>query len=266
MRDVLVVGLVVVAGILPAARAAAHPQIDEAARLYEQGEFEAALELLAEAESGGGLERGDVLSLLITRVLIHVGTGDEEAYRRDLAHIALLDPDYRMGPAFPPLVRQTFAAIRQEVTPVELDARAEAVPAALRVSSTLADEAELVTQVRINARVSGGPWRREAAGSLEVPAPAGAQVDWYVEAVGPGGLVVASVGSAESPRRDTLPGGAAAEPVRPPPGGDVDEGGSSAWIWIGLAVVVLAGAAVGAYFLFFDDPVSDQTEIARPML
>ena len=265
MRIASLALLAFAAVLVPAAVAAAHPQVDEAARLYEQGQFEAALELLAEAEASGGLERADVLALLITRVLVHVGLGDEEAYRRELAHIALLDPDYQMGPSFPPLARQTFAAVREEVRPVELSARAEAIPAALRIAVTLTDTADFVAQVQINARVSGGPWRREAAESMEVPAPAGADVDWYVEAIGPGGLVVASVGSAQSPRSETLPGGETSEPARPPPA-EVDESGSSAWIWIGLAAVVLAGAAVGAYFLFFDDPVNDQTEIDRPML
>lgn len=266
MRRALIVGLVVIAVAWPSGHAAAHPQIDEATRLYEQGELEAALEQLAEAEAGGDLSRRDVLSLLTTRVLIHVGLGNEDAYRRDLAHIAVIDPDYQMGPAFPPLVRQTFAVIREQARPIALDARAEPIAAALKIDVTLEDASELVSQVRISARVSGGPWLREAGTSMEVPAPAGAQVDWYVDAIGPAGLVVASVGSSEAPRRVALPGAPQTEPAGPVEGGEVDEGGSSAWIWIGLGAAVLVGAAVLAYFLFFDDPVGDQTAIDRPRL
>lgn len=263
-RSLLLITVVTASVLLPTQWAAADPLIEQAAERYEQGEFEAALELLAEAEQGSGLTRPEVIQLLITRVLAHVGIGDEEAYRRDLLQLATLEPDYQLGPTVPPVVRQNFDVVREQARPIELDARAAPEAAALRIETELSDASGLVSQVRIVSRVGGGPWRRDASASAEVPAPAGATVEWYAEAVGPGGVVLEHVGSDAEPRIATMPGAPAPEEPRDQ-ALQQDEGGSSAWIWIGLGGLVLAAGAVAAYFLFFDDPVSDQTEFAAPM-
>lgn len=259
-------GLAAAASIAIPSIAHAHPLIDEAARKYEEAEFEAALELLSQAEGSGEMTRADLVPFLTTRALVHVGTGDDQASRRDLLQLATLEPGYQLGPAFPPAVRQTFDAIRREARPLVFDASATPIPAALRIAVTSEDTSGLVLQVRIGARVDGGPWRREARETLEVPAPAGARVEWYAEGVGIGGVVLSSVGNEAAPEVVAMPGAPERETRDDHVAVDADEGGSSAWLWIGLGAVVIGAAAALTYFLFLDDPVSDQTELDPPML
>ena len=247
------------------ATALAHPLIEQAEERYAQADFDGALDLLAEAEAADDLERADVVDLLVTRALVNLGAGEAEAYEDSLRQLATLEPDYRMGPQFPPHVREQFETIREESRPLELTASAEVIAGAVRVQTQLSDPGNLVRRLRIGGRDgSTGPFQVESGRELEVPAAAGATVQWYAEAIGPGGAVVARVGSPDEPRTESIHADLGTEG-----GGELtDEGGGGAgWIVLGVvAGLLVAGAVVAAILFATASEVNDETTFGPPMI
>jgi hypothetical protein len=143
------------------------------------------------------------------------------------------------------------------------------------------DNAGLVQSLRVRARVSGAAWRRVERATLEIPAAAGATVEYVAEAVGPGGAVLAQAGTDDAPLRTTLAPAlveAAAAPVVAAPTGTVPasspvsgggaapsgalpraaEGGAPVWPWLLAGGVVIAAAAVVVALFVVPGPEGDQ--------
>jgi len=235
--------------------AAAHPLVDEGRRRFEQADFEGALDAFARAESATDLTRDDVIDLLEARALVHLGMGSPEAMRADLSRLVTIAPDHEWDARVAPDVRAAFLEIRgRSPGPLRLVAHAEAVAGGVSVRAEVVhDRASLVRRVQVSARRAGRAWTRVSDAPLVLPSVAGELVEYYAEAIGPGGAVLATAGTSGAPlhaatraRASEEQGAMSAGATSPSTSArDSDGGGLSPWIWIGIgAAVVAAGVLV----------------------
>ncbi len=223
---------------LAPARAAAHELVDEGRRLYEEAEFVAALDVLGRAVAGSDLDVEDVVLVFETRALVHLAMGQADAMREDLRRLAAIRPDHALPSVAPPDLVTAFAEVRAASAgaprvPLTTEATTLGVTVTARVEN---DSASLVREVRISGRAAGGAsWERATGAPLFVPTPEGEVVEYYAEAIGPGGAVIARTGEEDAPLR-AAPAAVAAAP----------SGGMEAWPWIvgGVGVAVVAAVVV----------------------
>jgi hypothetical protein len=200
--------------------ARAHELVDEGRRLYEEAEFVAALDVLGRATAGDTLTTSDLEALLELRALVHTALGDAAAAEEDLRVLAVIAPDHALDRGIPPDLQRTFAGIRATS---DGSPRLRATPTATAQGVLLEvalenDWASVVRAVRIRGRAGdAGPYLEATDAPLLVGTPLGEAVSYYAEAIGPGGAVVARVGSEGSPLRFA----AASEPVTGG-GGEID--------------------------------------------
>lgn len=215
--------------------ASAHALVDEGRRLYEEeADFVAALDVLGRAAAGTDLSADDLVDLFETRALVYLAMGRDDDMRADLRRLAAIRPDHALPSTTPPDVVAAFADLRAS-SPGAPRLTATLEPSALGVTITVRldnDPAGLVREVRISGRAPGGDWERATGAPLFVATPSGGVVEYYAEAVGPGGAVIARSGEASAPLR--------AAPISAAAGSG--GGGDEVWPWIvggaGAAVVV----------------------------
>lgn len=207
-----------------------HPAVAEAQRLYDEAEFERARSALEQAEAASDLTREDLVRVYELRALVALGMRDEDAMRADLRRLAAVDPAHQFAEWAPPEIAESFAEVKAQMgAPLRLTANAEPTATGVRVQAEVHDdEADIIRATRVSGRVGGGEWR-SGDGRLDVTAPSGSTVEYYAEAVGPGGAVVTSVGSIEQPLSVTL------EAPAPPPGG------FPTWVYVGAGAVIVVG-------------------------
>ncbi len=236
-RIVLALGLAVLA--TPAV-ALAHPKVDEGKELMMEAEFERALEAFAEAEEASDLTRDDLVELLGARSLAYLAMDDASALRQELRALASLAPEHRWGREAPPELGEAFAQTLEVVDgTVQVRSESEGVPGGVSVEAEAVDDhGDLVRELRIFTRVGGGSWRRTRSGTQA--APAGQRLDYYVQAIGPGGAVLAAEGSRDEPLQSepALAGGSLVRSE------DDEGGGISPWVWIGIGAGVLVAVGV----------------------
>lgn len=245
--------------LLPAA-AWAHPLLERAQRLYDEAEFQQALDVYAQAEQATDLSRDDLVALYRQRALVHHAMGNASEVELDLFRLATLEPDLQLGNQVPPAVRRAFDEAKGRVTgPLRVTASAERIPSGVRVSAQIENDlAAIVQSVRIVTRTGDESWSTVERPSAEVPAAAGASFEYFAEALGPGGAVVAWAGTRSDPRR--LGEGAGAQSGGGLGGQDrVDTGGGvPVWPFIAGGVAV-AGAVV--LVLVLTSASSDMTDV-----
>lgn len=224
-------------GLAPA-RAAAHELVDEGRRLYEEAEFVAALDVLGRAVAGSDLDLDDVVSVFETRALVHLAMGQPDAMREDLRRLAAIRPDHALPSVAPPDMVSAFAEIRAASSGApRLAASTEAAALGVTITARVENDAvSLVREVRVSGRAVGSAaWERATGAPLFVPTPDGEVVEYFAEAIGPGGAVIARTGDEHAPLR-AAPAAVAAAP----------SGGMEAWPWIvgGVGVAVVAAVVV----------------------
>ena len=242
--------------------ARAHPLVDRGRTQAVDADFEAALATFAAAEARDDLSRADLVRLLESRAYVHFATGDHRALENDVAMLAALSPSHRFDVSIPPEVRELHA-LAAEAAGERLHLEVEALELASGVVEVRAlavgDPGGLVGRVRVFVREAGGPWA-EGGGGVRLPAPTGARVEWYAEAVGPGGAIVANQGTADDPERlgrsgsDTSSGSLGEE-----------DGGVPLWVWVtaGAGAVLLGVLAV---VLLSGGALTDDTQPSGPVL
>lgn len=245
--------------LMVASPAWAHPDVDRGRALYEGADLDGALEAFERAEASSDLTGEDLARLLETRVLVHMALGDEEAANRDLGRLGSFAPDHRFGADVPPDVVTRFERIRDESDgPLRLvvDAAPSSGEAVLTVRVE-DDTYDLVREVTVHHRPLGEPYEQSNDARVVVPLEDGG-VEYWAEARGPGGAVVATHGSALSPRRLGPPGAVDAA---------TQGGQTEPWLWVGggalaaAVVVVVIAVAVSS-----DGGPSVQTQPTRPMV
>ncbi len=221
------------------ASASANDDLEHAIAAFNEADFDGALAAFARAEASERLTREELTELLARRAGVHVALGNDEATRTDLATLAALEPNFVFGAWAPPQLRERFEQSRGEATRPTLAVTTHEGSDG-RVFEASVDGAPdgLVRDTRIYVREPGAlEWSSIGSGETAD----GEVLEYYAEAIGLGGVVVARVASREQPRRV----GELAAPT-------VEDGGSRSWRWwvIGgaaaLAIGVVVGVAVAA--------------------
>jgi hypothetical protein len=241
IRGGIVLWAAAVACVCPE-RAFAHPLLEQAQRKFEQADFEGALALYAQAEAGTDLTRADLVELYLRRALVHHSVGDEEARSLDLFRLATLEPAMELGREVAPIVRSAFEEAAGRVSaPLAMAVDAERTPTGARVTARVENDlAGLVQEVRVAGRAPGFAWMTATNGPVDLPDPPGGRVEVHAEAIGPGGAVLASHGTATEPRTLSL------DAVAIENGGG-EGGGDGGIVWWPLLVAgtaLVAGAVV----------------------
>lgn len=267
-----------------AAPAKAHPDVDEGRRLAQQADLDGATAAFDRAEASGSLAKGDLVALLEGRALVAHALGDREALRRSVSALASIAPEHAMGRDMPPDVRRAFDEARagsRGAIAIEVSERGDVLEA-----SVVNDVAGIVREVRAHRRAAGAAWEI-ATGRAATTMRADGAIEYYVLAIGPGGAVVASLGSLEAPRRygtaarlapldvarestltapvevspETAPATSAMTSAGP---GDEDDRGPGAWPWI-VGGAVVAGAVTVALLLLLPGDTTQPSFPRHPL-
>ena len=182
--------------------ASAHPLVDEARRYFEQAELERALEVLDRAERADDLTPEDAGTLYETRALVYSALQQTSAVQRDLRRLAIVAPERELGPSAPPELREFYARLRQEgVSAPEIHAEAALVDGRVVIRGVAGeDPLGLLRSLRLGGRSAGAPaFALLDAGQLTLEPPTISPAAYYAQAIGPGGVVLASDGSPTDP-------------------------------------------------------------------
>lgn len=241
----------------------AHPLIEEAARHYESADFEGALAALSRAERADDLRREDLVQLLIQRAVISLALGREAQMRADMAALVSIAPMQELGREIPPQVREAFAdALGEDASALTVRATLSPMEGGGRVSAEVTGDPTGVTRaIRVAARAAGAEWRR-GEGSVAVETLPGATIEFFAEAVGPGGAVLATDGTEADPRRGSAAAAAATRVEEAP----AEDGGTGLLIGLvagGAALLVLGVVLVA---VLASGGTSDQTQFGPPMV
>ncbi len=231
----------------------AQSPLSEGNARLELADFEGAVAAFDRIEAAdSGLTRAQLVELYSLRSSAHLALGDDSAMEADIRRLAALDPDHEFGPATRPEVRQAYERFQGAAgPPLSVVAAPHEEPGAVRIDADVrGDSVDLTRSVRVRARVGDGEWL-VGDRSLMLPATEGSRVQYLVEAVGPGGAVLAAEGTESAPRSYEVTGAIAAGPRQDGhlDADDGDDGGSNAIIWIavigGIAAAALIAVMVG---------------------
>lgn len=217
----------------------AHPGVEQGVRRYERADLEGALRSFRRAEAASNLTLDELKTLMLTRALVHRALGNQEAYERDLRRLAGVDYHYRFDHTTPPDVVEAFGRLRgPEQVDIEVEVEARMAPTGVLLSTELSgDRFDVVRHVRLSARPAGGSWRTVRRSELRLSAEG--PVEYFAEAVGPGGAVIATAGEREAPLVFGQPATRPASTVAS--SGDSDDG---LLIGLGIGIGVAAAAAI----------------------
>ncbi|MGE0787187.1 MAG: hypothetical protein AB7S26_16060 [Sandaracinaceae bacterium] len=250
MRPLVSATLVLGALAVPAGAARAQDPLAEGIADYERGALEDALAAFGRVESGDRLDRDGVVRLLTYRMLVCHALDDDACIDRAALGLLSLRPEGPAQPVSPPIA-------------AALDAARERGGGRLRVGfgrgriRVEGDVAGLVRSLDVRARRGAGSWLRGDAARALI---AERHDDTFVlaHAIGPGGAVLASLGSDDEPHalrplsRSLAPavdGDVAREDdIATPPGRSAepnDDTGLHVGLVIGAVVLVATAIAVG---------------------
>ena len=228
----------------------AHPDVERGVTAIMSAEFEAALIAFDEALVSGTLTRADLIQLLGERVLVFHALGRGSELAADLSYLAALDPSYELGRMAPPPLHEMWSAAARGKTALTLDVRATAIPGGVRLTAVLRGNVpEEAPQVVIAVRPPEGTYREVHSNETEFPAVEQGRIEYYAQAVGMGGAVVAQVGSPAHPVSAEVTD-AALSASAPSAAGALRDDTEPTWLrkhrwWIagaGAALVAVAGA------------------------
>lgn len=223
---------------LAPSRASASPLVDEGMQRLHDADFAGALQAFDEAERGGDLTRAELITLLGARATVHLALDDQRSAVVDLRMLATLDPHHPIDATAPPDFRRAFERAAAAVhAPLSVTVTHERVDDRVEIEAQAReDTAGVVRSLRVLARRAGGAWLPPETAPASISVPASTALEYYVEAVGPGGAVVATAGSRLFPRT-----------VAPASG---DGGGTVPWLWIGLGIGGAVLVATVTAFVF----------------
>ncbi len=268
-RAAVGIALSCVAWLAGVAPAAAHPIVDEGRAMAHEARFEEALAAFSRAESASDLTRDDVVALLEGRALVYFALGQNAELERTLAALASLAPDHAPDRAIPPdLVARIREAGARVEAPLSLGGGAERRGTSARVHvDVLRDPTGLVRDVRVFVSDGSGGFRTLGGRDEEVVADPARTLEWYAEAVGPGGAVLTSEGTRDAPESlppdltparvaaDGSAGDRAGRGALGEDGAGEDDSGPGPWPFV-IAGAVLA-AAIGVVIAILVVPGGD---------
>jgi len=204
--------------VASSARAQGNEHVEEGWARYAEARFGDAIEAFDAAEASTGLDRESLVRALEGRALVRFAEEDLPRMQEALVRLASLAPEHALTDEAPPEVARAYLAARREAGDgVRVAATVEEVPGGARIDVDVGNDVSgLVLGVRIVARQDGGEWREVRARTLQLRMPDMDEVEYFVEALGPGGAVVATLGGETDPRRQRLGADIAAAPSRTP--------------------------------------------------
>jgi hypothetical protein len=240
-----------VACALAPGTALAHPLVDEARARFDEAEFEASIRALDRAERADDLSMDDLVEVLRLRILCELALGRESRVEAAAERVLSLDPARALGSEMPPEVHELADRIRARLGGA-LSISASFDPDRGRILTAIDhDPGRLVREVRIHTRRAGDESYRTTTGD-EAEAPE-SPLEYYAEAIGPGGVVIATDGTAGEPRTHGSEAVFRTE--------DDDEG-TSPWLWIGLGAG--AAAVAGVVIAIVVALSSGESNLSRP--
>lgn len=174
--------------------------MDEARGLVDQlqfGEAISRLEVARQVPSLSADQRREVLELL---AYCQVAEGQREAAEGTYIELLRAQPALELDSS--PKVMDVFLSAKRKLYPPDYVRLEEAPSPAGHVQLVLVDPWKRVKWLMRSERRDGGEWREvESETSFPLQVTRGGVLEWYVEARGEGGAVVAQVANAASPRR-----------------------------------------------------------------
>lgn len=231
-------GMVVLC-LLRAPVAQAQPSVatERAAEAIANGDYEAGAAQLDALLARNDLNRAALVRVLALQAVLHRGMADDDALDRALRALASVAPEHRFGARHPPDLDERAADARRRVPRIEVQTRIVPSAVGVRLVADTRDPENLIRALRYRVfDAASAQWTRaeppvEASGAHEVLV--------FVEAIGPGGAVVAQDGSPDEPIRLRGPGSPSA---REEPASTDD--GWVPWVVGGAIVAVVAGIAI----------------------
>jgi hypothetical protein len=182
------------------------PALLRARAAYDDADFARALAALDEVPDSGPLTLAELVQYLELRAFVGFATGDDARTQAALDQLASIDPDYALPSSAPPPVVETFARLRSERVALSMVTEARPEPGALHLQAAVrGDPSRSVLRVTLRARPEGGSWQTARGDTLDLVLPDGGTMEYYAEALGLGGAVLSSAGSAAEPRTATVP-------------------------------------------------------------
>lgn len=237
------------------ASAQAQPQLEEGRRLYESGEFSAALSQFAAAELGSGLRLADLAELYELRAMSYFAMGEQDSAAEAIRFLAAVDPARDLGMSLPPNLSEAFAAEVSAIGgPIAIEFDVTQTESSLSLQANVVrDPRQLVRSVQIHTRTPGGAWVVHD-GTQQTLAVQNA-VDYRASALGPGGAILATNGTEAAPLQHR-------PAVEPPEVVDTDDGGVSAGVIVGVGLGAVAIAALVTVLLLVLP--SSSTQVSAP--
>ncbi len=259
-RASAIVGVVVVVALVVAlpSVAAAHPEVERLRRAVMEGDYEAARPGLDAALERDDLRLADLVAVFELRAMLFHGLLDEAALDGALRALIAIDPGHTFGSRYPPNLAQRSVALRDQVGGLHVMARSVPSAVGVRLEAEVVHDSEHLVR-RLRFRVFDAERGQWAPAEPPIEAAAGREVLVLVEAVGPGGAVVARAGTSDEPIRVAGPSGVASADVASPvlSDGSGASVGSDDWVpWVVVAVVaaVLGGIGLGLGVYLSDNP------------
>lgn len=265
----LLIALVALASLVGAStQARAQAPLERAQQALGEADFAGAVRAFDEAaQADEGLSREQLLDLYVGRAQAHLALGDPDAARADVRRLLSLDPGHELDYRVRPEIREMAEELRGEISgPLEVTAEVGAETGAVTVSATASDDpASLVREVRVFGRVGGGEWL-SGVGSVVVPVASATTVEYYAQAVGPGGAVLATDGTEGSPRTHAYRDAPADGGDREPPLEDGSDGPDEGVLWAIGGIALAVGIAVVVTVLVLTSASNDATQPGSPMV
>jgi hypothetical protein len=239
--------------------------IERGRALLSAGDVAGALGVVAEVEARSDLPAGDLLALLALRATAEAMSEDALALARSARAIIELAPAWQAPEGAPEAFRAALDEARiAQPEPPELDVDVYPVEGALRIVIECDDDVDLVRGTRLAWRAGGErAWHRSEASEERVAGLAGTAVEYYVEALGPGGVVVAREGSARAPVRASIPGSESDATGGLGTMTPTSDDGKTVWL---IAGAVTIAAVIGVIALVVAGRSSDRTDLGVPVV
>ena len=239
-----------------------NPELSRARQLLDGLHYSEAARALEAARARPGNDRDTLVRILELQGVVAAMLQQPAKARAAFQTLVVLAPDHQLTGDYAPRVVTPFfeakawvadqrAALRLEAAPAsKTDATIEGV--AVQVTT---DVLKLARLVRFHLNADGAPWRQEESPLVEgrgSVAVKGERVQWWAELLDERQAVLATVGSATSPLRETAPRLQALTATAKPPTGTPELEGSPGSPWRTAAYVFLGAAAgtgaAGGYF------------------
>ncbi len=240
-----------------ASTAAAQDALAAGVHAFERADFEGAVAAFDRAEASDELTREQLEQILSQRALAHHAAGDEGAADEDLSAWLSIAPDASFDDRVPPGPRRALERLRPEVAPLAVEAVALPSSEGFAVRARVTGDAfGLVRATRI-VYVHDGVETQLDGTQAQIVEPG--TLRYWVELVGPGGVLLASAGDRSQPLQAEHAGTEELAPARPPPSDDTA-------LIVGVTIgAVLLAVGISILVGFLVAPPADSTQLGPPM-